>query len=265
MQAMGKVAISAAVGVVVAAALLAGVYLGIRISPVLLMTVAAALSVGAATAVLTRYALDRPKEKPRGNELLGKRLRDVKELVAAFPRGGGAVQLSIRPFTAIDELDVVKHPASYAARDIIVTFKDAGKGATNPAATFNPIVLRNLFVALKDQPNFMHVFLVNKHDEFVGYIPSFRAKAVFTGGNASDQIAKYIIDVLNDHVKSASLREIGGLSNTDIISDEAKIVDARARMEGGFNRLVVLHNGRHRKPVGLLHSEQLLAVTKPNG
>jgi hypothetical protein len=34
-------------------------------------------------------------------------------------------------------------------------------------------------------------------------------------------------------------------------------------MEGGFHRLMVIHGGRHRKPVGLLHSEQLLAMTKP--
>jgi CBS domain containing-hemolysin-like protein len=54
-----------------------------------------------------------------------------------------------------------------------------------------------------------------------------------------------------------------GLSNTDTISDEARLAEARARMEGGFHRLVVLHRGRHRKPIGLLHSEQLLAMTKP--
>ena len=64
---MGKVAISAAAGIAVAGALLVGVYFGIQLPPALLMSVAAALSVGAATAVLTRYALDRPKDKPRGN------------------------------------------------------------------------------------------------------------------------------------------------------------------------------------------------------
>jgi len=253
---------AAAAGIVVAGILLASIYLGVRLPPALLMSVAAALSVGAATAVLTRYALDRPRDKPRGNELLGKRLRDVKDLVAAFPRGSGAVQLSIKADTAIDELEVVKYPANYAAKDIIVTLKDGGKG-NGPAAVFNPVTLKRLFVALKNQANFLHVVLIDKHDEFVGYIPGFRAKSEFTGGNAEGQIVRYIIDVFADHARSVNLRQIDGLSNTDIISDEARLAEARARLEGGFHRLVVLHGGRHRKPVGLLHSEQLLSMTKP--
>jgi hypothetical protein len=259
---MGKVAISAAVGIAVAGVLLAGVYLGIQLPPALLMSVAAALSVGAATAVLTRYALDRPKEKPQGSELLGKRLRDVKELVAAFPKGSGAVQLSIRPDSVIEEIDVVKNPASYGDKDIVVTIKDSGKGNA-PSAVFNPVTLKKLFVALKNRANFLYVILIDKHDEFVGYIPGFQARTEFAGGNAEVQIVKYIIDVLNDHTKSANLRQISGLSNTDLISDEAKLSEARAKMEGGFTRLVVLKGGRHRKPIGLLHAEQLLAVTKP--
>lgn len=262
MEAMGKVAIAAAVGVFVAAALLSAAWLGAQLPPPLMMAMAAALSVGAATAVLTRYALDQPREKPRGNELLGKRLRDVKDLVAAFPKGSGAVQLSVKADTAVDELDVVKNPGSYVAKDIIVTLKDTGKGNA-PAQVFNPVTLKRLFVALKDQPNFLHVVLIDRHDEFVGYIPSFRAKSEFTGGNAEGQIVKYIVEVFGDHAKSVNLRQIDGLSSTDTISDEAKLSEAQSRMEGGFHRLVVLHRGRHRKPVGLLFSEQLLAKTKP--
>ncbi len=260
---MGKVAIAAATGVIVAGALLAAAYLGVWLPPALQMSIAAALSVGAATAVLTRYALDRPKEKSRGNELLGKRLRDVKDLIAAFPKGGGAVQLSIKADTAVDELDVVKNPASYANKDIIVTLQDSGKDNV-PAAIFNPVTLKKLFVALKKQANFLHVVLIDKHKEFVAYIPGFRARSEFTGGNAEGQIVKYIIDVFADHAKSVNLHQIDGLSSTDTISDEAKVADARLRMEGGFHHLVVLHNNRHRKPIGLLHSEQLLAVTKPS-
>jgi hypothetical protein len=262
MRAMGKVALSAAAGIVVAGVLLAVMYLGIRLPPALLMSIAAALSVGAATAVLTRYAIDRPRERPRGNELLGKRLRDVKELVASFPRGGGAVQLSVKPDTLIDELEVVKNPATYATKEITVTLKDSGKG-NGPASVFNPVTLKRFFVALKDQANFLHVVLLDKHDEFLGYIPSFRAKSEFTGGNAEGQIVKFIIDVFSDHSKSVNLRQIDGLASTDVISDEAKLAEARSRMEGGFHRLVVLRGGRHRKPIGLLHSEQLLSMTKP--
>jgi len=259
---MGKVAIAAAAGIVAAGILLTGIYLGVQLPPALLMSVAAALSVGAATAVLTRYALDQRKDKPRGNELLGRRLRDVRDLIAAFPKGSGAVQLSIKPDSAIDELEVVKYPANYAAKDIIVTLKDSGTG-NGPAAVFNPVTVKRLFVALKDQANFLHVVLIDKHDEFVGYIPGFRAKNEFTGANAEGQIVKYIMDVFAEHARSVNLHQIDGLSNTDTISDEARLAEARARVEGGFHRLVVLHGGRHRKPIGLLHSEQLLAMTKP--
>lgn len=257
---MGKVAISAAVGVAVAGALLAAMYF---LPPAMLMSAAAALAAGAAAAILTRYALERPRQKSRGSELLGKRIKDVKDLVSAFPKGSGAVQLSVKADTAVDELEVVKNPSSYSTKDIIVTVKDGGKG-NGPAQVFNPVTLKRLFVALKDQPNFLHVILADRHDEFVGYIPSFRAKSEFTGANAEGQIVRYIIDVFADHAKSVNLHQIDGLSNTDTISDEAKLSDAQTRMEGGFHRLVVLHRGRHRKPVGLLHSEQLLAKTKPS-
>jgi hypothetical protein len=272
---MGKVAIAAAAGVVVAGILLAAMYLGIQLPPALLMSVAAALSVGAATAVLTRYALDRPKERPRGSELLGKRIRDVKDLVTGFPKGGGAVQLVIKADTIVDELEVVKNPASYADRDIVVKFKDNGKPSSNPGAVFNPVTLKRLFSALKGQPNFLHVLLLNSHDEFVGYIPGFRAKTQFTGPNGEGQIVKYIIEILADHdeksdedgtsyAKSVILREIDGLAKTDVINDEVKVEDAQRRMQGGFHRLMVLHGGRHRKPTGLLFSERLLEVTNAN-
>jgi hypothetical protein len=263
MKAMGKVAISAAVGIGVAVALMIAAGLGAQLPPALLMTLAAALTVGAATAVLTHHALEQPKRKIPVNEILGKRIRDVKELVSAFPKGG-AVQLSIKADTIVEELEVVKNPSGYANKDIVVTLKDGGKG-NGPAQVFNPVTLKRLFVALKDQPNFLHVLLVDKHDEFVGYIPSFRAKSEFTGGNAEGQIVRYIIEVFADHAKSVNLHQIDGLSNTDTISDEAKLSEAQTRMEGGFLRLVVLHRGRHRKPVGLLFSEQLLAKTKPTG
>ncbi|MGD0190678.1 MAG: hypothetical protein ABSD74_08050 [Rhizomicrobium sp.] len=260
---MGKVALAAAAGMGVAGILLAMMYLGIQLPPALLMNVAAALSVGAAAAVLTRYALDRPKERPRGNELLVKRIRDVKEVMSPFPKGSGAVLLSIKPDTPIDELEVLKTPSSYAAKEIVVTLKDTGKGTNNPAHVFNPVTLKKLFVALKDQPNFLHIILIDKHDEFVGYIPSFRAKTVFTGGGAESAIVKYVIDVFADPAKSITLHEIDGLSNNDVINDEETLGRARGKMEGGFHHLVVLHGGRHRKPIGLLHSEQLLTITKP--
>ena len=257
---MGKVAVAAAVGIGVAGILLAAIFLGVHLSPTLLMSIAAALSVGAATSVLTRFFLDTSKPKPGTSELLGKRLRDVKGLIAAFPKGSNVLQYSIRSDTPIDELEVVKNPAGCLNREIIVTLRDAGK---DNGKIFNPVMLKRLFVALKDQPNFLHLVLADKHDEYVGYIPGFRVKSEFTGAGAEAKIVRYIVDVFADHAKSTNLHEIDGVGTNEIINDEAKIFEALARVGGGFHRFVVLRGGRHRKPIGLLLSEQLLAITKP--
>ncbi len=252
---MRKVLVSAAAGSAAAAAVLAALHFGVRVSPETLMMTTAALSVGAAAAMLTRLAVETAAPKDNRARLLGKRLKDVKGLIDPFPKGAGSVQLSIRSETQAADLDIVKNPASYLDKDIVVTIKDGGK-------TFNPVTLKKIFLALKQQPNFVHLLLVDKHDEFVGYIPSLRVKNEFTGDDAEVLISRYIIDVFADHANSANLRVITGLGNTDTISDEDTLSKAPDRMQGGFLRLVVLHGGYHRKPIGLLHSERLVSATK---
>jgi hypothetical protein len=195
----------------------------------------------------------------------------VKDLVTSFPKGSDVVRLSIKADTPVDELEVAKNPVNSVNRQIIVELRDSSK------RPFNPVALKKLFVVLKDQPGFHHLLLFSREDEFLGYIPGIRAKDKFTGADGEQQIVDFLIRLFEYYAEDPEetgrprkglppdLQKIDGLPNTDVISDEAKLSDARARMEGGFHRLVVLHNGRHRKPIGLLHSEQLLAMTKPVG
>ncbi len=250
---MGKVLVSAAAGGAATVAVLAAFW-G-HVSPEILMITAAALSVGAAVAVLARHIVDIPKQKDNREKFLAKRIRDIKDLIDAFPKGSGAVQLSIRSDTTADDLDIIKNPEKYLDKDVVVTIKEGGK-------TFNPVMLKKIFLSLKQQPNFLHLILSDKHDEFVGYIPGHRVKNDLTGSDAEAHIARYIVDVLADHANSANLRAIMGLANTDTISDEDRLSKALDKMQGGFLRLVVLHNGYHRKPAGLLHSERLVSVAK---
>ncbi|HTW35851.1 MAG TPA: hypothetical protein VMD53_14630 [Rhizomicrobium sp.] len=255
---MGKVLVSAAAGAVAASAVMAAFYFGVRVSPEILMMVAAALCIGAAVSVLTRVLVDTPTDKTPREKFLSKRIRDVKGLIDGFPKSDGAVQLSIRCDTVVDDLDIVKNPANYLDKDVVVTIKEAKDGNK----TFNPVTLKRIFLALKQQPNFVHLILVDKHNEFVGYIPSLRVKNDFTGDDAEVLIARHIVDVFADHANSANLRAINGLAATDTISDEDHLSRALDKMQGGFLRLVVLKGGYHRKPVGLLHSERLVSATK---
>jgi hypothetical protein len=128
---------------------------------------------------------------------------------------------------------------------------------------------------LKLQPNFVHLLLRSKEDEFVGYIPAHVAKKEFTGNDAEARITEYVVNVLDDvtgndkdedgerrYANSANLRKIGGLAVTDTINDEATLSLALARVQGGFQRLVVLKGGSRRRPIGLLHAERVVSATK---
>jgi hypothetical protein len=259
---MGKVVLSAALGIAAAGAMMAAPYAGVHVSPLQMMMIAAALSIGAAVAVLTRTVADKAG-KSKKDILLSSQLKEAAQLIARFPSGGDAVSLSIKPDTLIDRLEVVEHPGKSVTRDIFVTLKNSG------STKFNPVELKRLFVALKDQPGFIHLVLLDSHGEFVGYIPGFYAKQEFTGPSAEVQIAKYVDAVFADDNNSVNLRQIEGAGKSDIISDEDKISDAIVKMAGGFRRLVVLRRGYHRRPIGLVNfsdlmSETLSEQTKPS-
>jgi len=251
---MKRVVISAVIGVAVGGALIAAPYFGVRIPENLMMAVAAALTMGAAAAVLARTTLDAAAVKT-GKEILGStQLKKAANVISKFPDGKGFLSLSIRPDTKIEQLEVVKNPDNYKSKDILVSLKASSE-------RFNPVELKQLFKALRDQPGFVHLLLLDKHDEFVGYIPGFYAKREFSGAQAEVLIAKYVIDVFNDPANSVELRGIEGAANVDVISDEASISDAITKMAGSFKKLVVLHGGKHRKPVGLVNFGDLMGQT----
>jgi hypothetical protein len=250
---MNKVAISAAIGVAVAGAALAAPYAGVHIPLATMMVAAAAISLGAASAVLTNTLLAKPPKKSGGG-LMTERLA-ASGLILKFPKVSESLALSIRPETQPEYLDVVKNPSKYTAKDIVVWLRGASE------QKFNPVLLKQLFTALSREGNFIHVILTAKNDEFVGYIPASYARLRFTGPDAEVQIARYIVDVFADHANSVYLREIGGAGKIDVISDTAEVAEAMKRMAGGFKRLVVLHDGYHRKPIGILDFSDLMSGT----
>jgi hypothetical protein len=252
---MGKVVLSAVLGIAAAGAVMAAPYAGVHISQAMMMMIAAALSVGAAVAVLTRTVADKNAGKSKRDILLSSQLKEAGQLIARFPDGNGYVSLSVKHDTPIDKLEVVQHPHSYTTKDILVTLRNS----TGPK--FNPFELRRLFEALKDQPGFIHLLLMDKSGEFIGYIPGFFAKRTFTGENAEAQIARYVNDVFVDDNVSVNLQQIGGAGKSDIISDEDKISEAIVKMAGGFRRLVVLRRGYHRRPIGLVDFSDLMKET----
>lgn len=252
---MNKVAISAAIGIAVAGAAMAAPYAGVHIPLATMMVAAAALSMGAASAVLTSAVLNKPPKKKSGG-IMGESLA-ASGLILKFPKPAESLALSIRPETRPDFLDVVKYPDKYAKKDIVVWLRGSGE------SPFNPVLLKQLFTALRPQESFRHLILTGKNDEFVGYIPPGYARLHFSDADADAEslIARYVVNVFADHSNSANLRAIGGASKIDVISDTADVSVAMKRMAGGFQRLVVLHDGYHRKPIGLLDFPALISGT----
>jgi hypothetical protein len=258
MGAMRRIAVAATVGVL-AGALLAGAYLlapraGISLPPTLIMVVAAATAFGSSISVML-LSLGKAAEKSGPSGIMTMQLKRAASLVEKFPGREGALDLTIRADQKVDQLEVVKNPDTYKSKDITVRLKGGGNGK------FNPIDLVQLFRSLNQQPGFIHLLLLDKNDEFIGYLPGFAAKREFTGGNAESAVAKYLIKVFDDDSQSAMLPQIDGAGKFDIISDEAKVSDVLAKMAGGFRRLVVLRNGYHRRPVGLVNFNDLMLGT----
>lgn len=252
---MDKVAVSAVSGLAVGAAVMAAPYAGVQIPLPLLMTGAAAVTLAAATAVLVRLLADRPGKYLTGDKLLPLQLKNATTLFEKFPGRSGALDLTIRPDQKLEYLDVMKHPDKYQDNDITVRLK------ASSSSKFNPVDLKQLFEALARQRGFIHLLMLDKKDEFVGYLPGFAAKREFTGSEAVNNIAKYVVDVFTDDSNSALLSNVDGAGKADIISDEVKVGDVLTKMAGGFRRLVILKNGYHRRPVGVIDFGELLSGT----
>ena len=252
-----KVAISALVGVT-AALVMGGGYVGARyahihIDPQVLMVAAAVVAFSSSVTILTFSALSKPdKKKP-------KRTRALSELelgdFAHFPTGG--LKIVLRPDTVLEELDVMQHPSAYQAKDVMLTLKKStGK------SEYNPVKILALLEKLRRYYNFLHILLLNEHDEYVGYIPAAYVRMKLMASSAPlDLIKKYFIDVLKEPSSSYILREINGLSNDESVFDNETVTAALKKVSFGlFRGLVVFRNKRNRKPIGVVYEEDLVKL-----
>ena len=254
---MSKVAISSAIGVF-AGMLLLGAYIGapyagVSLAPGTVMVAVAVFVFGSTVTLLAQQALSRPAKKtpPTSRRLSDLSTKDYLR----FPTSGA--RLSVRPDTVIEELDIVRHPESYDDKDVFLTIKKSpGK------SIFNPIVLRRLFEALSRFPNFIHILLVNEHDEFIGYIPAgYTRWELIHAQDPETLIVRYIIDVLADPRKSDRLREIKGLSVDECIFDSERVSAALKKVSDGlFRGLVIYKDKRNRKPLGVIYAEALFQL-----
>lgn len=243
-------------GLLIAAAYVGAPYAGLHLSPTVVTLAAAVTAFAASVALLTLTALTRPDEKKPATS---RKLRDLdKKAFAHFPSHG--VRLELKPDSTIEEWDIVRNPSareSYADRDILLVIKKSK--AKQP---FNPSVIRKLFNALKLYQGFIHITLVNEHDEFVGYMPAAYARLYLTGDGAEAQIVKYIVDVLTNPDAGTVLRDIRGFSRHDTIFDHMTVRDAQKKVtEDHLYGLVVFKEKRNRKPLGVIYEEDLVKLT----
>jgi hypothetical protein len=255
---MNRIAVSAAVGILAGCALAGAFfwapYAGMHLTPSMLIVAAASVAFGSSVCITALNLFGKPSDKPTGSKLLSMQLKQADNLLHKFPGRDGALDLIIRPDQKIDQLEVYKNPDNYKDKDITVRLKGS-------STKFNPVDLKQLFVSLNQQPGFIHLLLIDKNEEFIGYLPGFAAKRDFTGNNAETHIAKYVVDVFADDSNSANLSLIDGAGKGDIVSDETKVGQLIDKMAGGFPRLVVLKNGYHRRPLGVVNFNDLMVGT----
>jgi len=254
-------------GLLLAGAYVGAPYAGFQITPASLTLVAAVAAFCASVTLLALTALPKPKKKKVAEVFL----RDLpKDAYEHFPTEGP--RPLVRPDTAAKDIGSVREHDSpkYADKDIFVTIK---KGKT----VFNPSVLKQIFVGLKSYGKFIHILLVNEHDEFIGYLPAAYARLYMVGDNAETLIARYITDVL-ENPDSLNLREINstvfdgfmvkkciGLTRHECISDDSPVSEAMKKLtENHVRGLVVYHGNRIRKPIGVLWDEDLVRLVLKN-
>lgn len=263
-------------GLLLAAAYLGAPFVGAHMTALSVTLLAACLAFCAAAMAIALVLLPKPKKK----KLQEIRIRDLPaEAYERFPTDGP--RPVVRPDMQPKDIAAIRenNTTAYENKDIFVKIKK-GKGV------FNPNVLKQIFAGLKSYRNFVHVLLVNEHDEYIGYLPAMYARTYMIGDTGELLIARYITDVL-DNPNLANLREINGtmpdtagrppelngrtvgdgflvkkcvgLSQRECISDESTVFDAIERVTADHVRGLVVYRGhRNRKPVGVLWDEDLL-------
>ena len=250
-------------GLLLAAAYYGAPYAGFQFTPASLTLVAAVAAFCASVSLITLAALPKPKKKKVAELRIRELANDAYE---RFPTDGP--RPVIRPDMLAKDIAAVREAGSskYADKNIFVTIKK-GKGV------FNPNVLKQIFIGLKGYENFVHILLVNEHDEYIGYLPAMYARTYMIGDTGETLIARYITDVF-ENPNRGDLREINssvfdgrvwkkciGLTVRDCISEDRSVFDAmRMVTENHVRGLVVYKGDRIRKPIGVLWDEDLVRL-----
>ena len=244
-------------GLLLASAYYGAPYAGVQVNPTLMTMAAAVAAFAASVALLTLTALNKPAEKKPAQS---RRLSELDDKTfARFPTSSAGPRLVLKPDTVIEEWDIVRNASAaekYAKKEILLIIKKGGG-----KVQFNPVVIKNLFVKLKGFAGFLHILLVNEHDEFIGYMPAAYARAYLTDAGAESLIVKFIVDVLANP-NSTVLRDIRGMARHDTIFDHNTVRDAQRKVtDDHLYGLVIFRDKRIRKPLGVIYEEDLVKLT----
>jgi hypothetical protein len=253
---MNKVALSVAIGIgaglAIWGAYAATPYVGVHLTPMAIMVIAAGLAFGSSAALLAFFVLD--KQEPKKVKPWRRISHLATDEYRYFPTTG--VRLVLHPDTEIKELDIFRNTNSYATKDVVLVIKKSKK------ATFNPVVLRDLFAKLSGLERFEHILMINEHDEYIGYIPALYARMRWRDRESETAITKYIVSVLeNPEDNGGVLREIDGLGVAALISDRELISDALSKLADSMFRGFVVYRGRrNRKLIGVIYEQALVTA-----
>ena len=254
---MGKVIISAALGIAAAGAVMAAPYAGIHITPAQMMMIAAALSVGAAVAMLTGTIAAKSRQDRRKISCSPRSSRKPVISSRNFRSGGDILSLSIKPDTLIDRLEVVADPGKCITRDIY--------GHAEEFQVRRNSILSNssaLFVALKDQPGFIHLVLDGQPRRVRGLYSRVSTPSGNSPARTPKCRSRNMSTTYSPTTTTASIcARSKARENPTSSATKTKISDAIVKMAGGFRRLIVLRRGYHRRPIGLVNFSDLMSET----
>lgn len=261
---MKKGLIAALVGVGAGAVLLGAyaglLYAGIQVRPEFVMAGTAALAFAGTVAVFSLLAMDKAHAPGSPMPILMNEV-PATHFIFAFT-GKSLMQVTARPEQSVGEIlvryaDLFKGAPSDVEKEFVLTIKGSRR------TSFDITRVQQLFGTLKPF-KVAHVILMADGDEFVGYIPGKRAIKEFTGDDSATKIDKYILKVLVSPSLSGVLRELGGVAQTDVVSDADTAASAQAKVwaNESIQGFVVHH---HLKPAGFISKVDVLKLNAVRG
>jgi len=244
-----------AAGVLLLGAYLGALRYGLTLRPDLMIAAGAAFVFAGAVAVFALVAMDRPAFRSvRAALVLNE--DPAKEYVFFFS-GPDTLPIAARPDMSVGEMlvrfsDEFKTPPDKMTKSIVLTIKGSAK------KPFASMTLQQLFAVLKPY-NLDHVLLMDDKDGFIGYIPGKRAAKEFGGDKAIENVDKYIVQVIAKPSECAILRDLGGVTSDDTISESENAFQAQAKLWTNEKiQGLVLH--RKLKPVGFISKVDVLRI-----